>query len=170
MAPDGDACNYPPVNYEENNQVARSSLSVRYLLSFVAAAGLAGCAGSPSQVTPSGATQLNMHSSLMNPLVKNHCPAHGGVRVNPCTLDFNASNPGPDTVTVRTPKGKKSTLSESDNCTTSSGDVATIMQGSSDQWTVTAGTIAGSCTAEFDYLSKHGKKLGFADLNITNAL
>jgi hypothetical protein len=155
--------------------VAISSLPTRYLLSafaaVAAAAMFAGCSGSPSQVTPIGATQQNpalMHSPLV-PAVKGHCPAHGGVRVTPCTVTFSASNTGPDTVTVRTPEDKKGTLAESDNCGGASG-IATVAQGSGDDWTVAAGSTIGSCTATFDYTSKRGKLLGHADLSITNNL
>ena len=82
-------------------------------------------------------------------------------------MTFNASNPGPDTVTVRTPIDKKGKLQESDNCGGASG-IATLAPGTGKQWTVTAGPTTGSCTASFIYLSKRGKTLGYADLSITN--
>lgn len=135
----------------------------RYFISglvVVTAAALASCSGSPSQLTPTG-------PAMNGPAVKDHCPAHGGARVTPCTVTFDASNPGPDTVTVRTPEDKKGTVTESDNCGGPSG-IATVTQGSGDQWTVTAGPTTGSCTATFDYNSKRGKLLGFANLGITN--
>jgi hypothetical protein len=161
---------------KENNQVATSSLPDRYLLSaFAAAAAIAlfaGCSGSSSPVTPMGATQQNSglttHSPL-GPAVKNHCPAHAGARVTPCTITFDASNTGPDTVSVRTQEDKKGTLTESDNCGGASG-IATVTQGSGDDWTVTAGPTTGTCTATFDYNSKRGKLLGYANLSITNNL
>jgi hypothetical protein len=148
----------------------------RYFLSacaaIAAAALLAGCGG--SQLSPQGPAQANSmlahHSPVTLPEVKGHCPAHGGVRVTPCTVDLTVSSPGPDTVAVRTPVDKKGTLSESDNCGGASG-IATVTQGSGNTWIVTAGATTGSCTAEFDYLSlKHGKKLGWAQLSITNSV
>lgn len=72
------------------------------------------------------------------------------------------------TVTVRTPKDKKGTLSESDNCGGASG-IATVTQGSGDQWTVTAGATTGSCTATFDFTKKN-KVHGWANLAITNSI
>jgi hypothetical protein len=104
-----------------------------------------------------------------SPAVKGGCTAHGGVRVTPCTIDFSASNPGPDTVTVRIPKDKKGTLSEGDNCGGASG-VATVTQGSGNDWVVTVGSSTGSCTAVFTYANKHDKAIGYADLNITNSI
>jgi hypothetical protein len=156
--------------------VATSSFSARYLLSaFAAAAALAliaGCSGSSSPITPMGATQQNSaltSRSPLGPAVKNHCPAHAGVRVTPCTITFDASNTGPDTVLVRTPETKKGTLTESDNCGGASG-IATVTQGSGDDWTVTAGSTTGTCTATFDYNNKRGKLRGYATLSITNNL
>ncbi len=141
------------------------SLPLRYLFgSFAAAAAIAlvaGCSGSSSPISPvSSATQ-------QSPAVKGHCTPHGGVRVDPCTVTFNASNPGPDTVTVRPPVDKKGKLQESDNCGGASG-IATLAPGAGKQWIVTAGPTTGSCTASFIYLSKRGKTLGYANLSITN--
>jgi hypothetical protein len=136
-----------------------------------AAAMIAGCAG--SQVNPSAGqprTAMQAHSPIGLPAVKNHCDAHGGVRVTPCTVTFDASDLGPDTVVIRTPKTKKGTLTESDDCGGASG-VATVAQGSGKDWTVTAGATAGTCSAEFDFLNfKHNKKVGYAILSITNNL
>ena len=135
-----------------------------------AAAIIAGCSGSqmnPSAGQPGSAMQA--HSPVGLPAVKNHCDAHGGVRVTPCTVTFDASNTGPDTVVTRTPKTKKGTLSESDDCGGASG-IATVTQGSGNDWIVTAGLVAGTCTAEFDFTNHHGKVVGHADLSITNNL
>ena len=111
----------------------------------------------------------SLHSAI--PAVKDHCTAHGGVRVDPCTVDLTASNPGPDTVSVRVPKNKKGTLGEQDNCGGASG-IATVTQSttSSADWIVTAGSMTGYCTATFSYVNKHGKTVGYADLNITNSI
>ena len=128
----------------------------------VVAALLAGCSGSQgvNPATSSG-------GSLLSPSVKGGCQAHGGVRVTPCSVTFTASSSGPDTVSVRTPKTKKGTLSESDNCGGPSG-IATVTQGSGDDWTVTAGSSTGSCTATFTFDNKRGKQIGWADISITN--
>jgi hypothetical protein len=144
---------------------------MRYALCAAAAgAMLGGCAGGPSQSTPmTGAPQNALRSPIGNPTVKDHCPAHGGARVSPCGVDLNASNPGPVTVTTRNPRSKKGTFTESDDCGGPSG-VATVALVSGDQWTVAAGSTAGTCTAEFDYTNSHGKKVGWAQLAITNEL
>lgn len=148
----------------------------RYLLSIVtvivAAALVSGCSG--SQLNPQAPTQAtaaqSLHAPIGLPTVKGRCPAHGGVRVTPCSVDLSYSAPGPDTVTVRTPLDKKGTLNESDDCGGPSG-VATVTQGSGKDWIVTAGGTTGSCTATFKYLSlKKGKTLGHADLAITNSI
>ena len=92
----------------------------RYLLSILAvvaaAAVVSGCSG--SQMNPQAPTQTtaqSLHAPIGLPMVKGHCSANGGVRVTPCTIDLTVSAPGPDTVTVRTPKDKKGTLKESDD-------------------------------------------------------
>ena len=144
-----------------------TSFSGRFVLSTVAAAALlAGCGGgSQSQINPAGALQ----GAAVHQNVSGGCSAHGGARVSPCTIDLNASSPGPDTVTTRNPRSKKGTFTESDTCGGPSG-IATVVLSSGDQWTVTAGATAGSCSAEFDYTNPHGKKVGWATLNITNEL
>lgn len=143
-----------------------SSLSGRFILStVVAAALLAGCGGGSQSINPAGAQQ----SAVVHQNVAGGCSAHGGARVSPCNVDLNASNPGPDTVTTRNPRSKKGTFTESDTCGGPSG-IATVVLSSGDQWTVTAGTTAGTCSAEFDYTNPHGKKVGWATLNITNEL
>jgi hypothetical protein len=152
--------------------VATSRYFFGAFAAIAAAALFAGCGG--SQVSPQGPVQANsslaIHSPVDLPQVKGHCPAHGGVRVTPCTADLTVSSPGPDTVVVRVPKDKKGTLSEYDNCGGASG-IATVTQGSGNTWIVTAGATTGSCTAEFDYLSfKHDKKIGWAQLSITNSV
>lgn len=138
----------------------------RYLLGAlaiaIAAAFVAGCSGTQGQYTPAGSTGFA-------PQIKGHCGAHGSVRVTPCSVDLTASNPGPDTVVVRTDRGRKDTLTESDNCGGASG-MATVTQGSGHSWIVTAGLTTGSCTATFTLANKHGKTLGWADLAITNSI
>jgi hypothetical protein len=143
---------------------------VRAMSALAAAAIIAGCSG--SQMNPSAGqpgTAMQAHSPVGLPAVKNHCDAHGGVRVTPCTVTFDASNPGPDTVVTRTPKTKKGTLSELDACGGASG-IATVVQGSGNDWIVTAGSIAGTCSADFDFANKRGKEIGHAVLSITNNL
>jgi hypothetical protein len=139
-------------------------------LSIIAAAGmLAACGGSQSSLNPQGPAQLNSavttHSSAIEP---DACLNSGGVRVAPCRIRFSAANPGPDTVYVRTPKGSKGMLRESDHCGGASG-IATITQGSGDAWIVTAGPTTGHCKARFSYFNNN-QKTGWATLRINNTL
>ncbi len=147
----------------------------KYLFSIVtvivAVALISGCSG--SQMNPQASTQTaaqSLHAPIGLPMVKGRCSARGGVRVTPCMVNLTVSSPGPDTVTVRTPIDKKGTLHESDDCGGPSG-VATVTQGTGNDWIVAAGATTGSCTATFTYLShKKGKVLGHADLAITNSI
>jgi hypothetical protein len=132
----------------------------------IAAALVSGCSGSQGSLPAAGG------QAVIPPQIKNHCPGHGGVRANPCSADFTASSYGPVTVTIRVPKDKKGTLSESDNCGGASG-IASVTANPSDpnQYVVAAGATTGYCTATFSYNSfKHGKLLGYADVNITNSI
>jgi hypothetical protein len=143
-----------------------------YLSLAIAAGLLAGCSGGAQGVNPAGnsaTASLIAHSSPVVADVKGGCTAHGGVRVTPCSVDFTVSNTGPSTVTVRTPKNKKGLLTEQDSCGGASG-IATVVQGTGDNWVVTAGAETGSCTATFTYANKHGKTIGSAQLNITNSI
>jgi ABC-type glycerol-3-phosphate transport system substrate-binding protein len=146
--------------------VATSRYLAAVIAAGTAAAVLAGCSSSQGSMTPSAS------SPVTNPMVKNHCPAHGGVRAVPCTIDFTASSPGPVTVTVQTPQRKKGTLVEQDNCGGASG-MATVTQNPSDpsQWIIAAGATTGSCTATFNFESgKKGKIVGYANVDITNSI
>jgi hypothetical protein len=137
----------------------------------VAVSLLAGCGGSQALgPAPAGGTSsLVSHSPIVMPDKKGGCERHGGVSVTPCTVDFTASSTGPDTVVVKSPENKKGVLSEADTCGGASG-IATVTQGSGDDWTVTAGATQGSCAATFTFANKHGKTIGSAVLNITNSI
>lgn len=154
--------------------MVRVSFLVPSLFGVVAAGALlAGCGGAQSPGSPlASAAQYapSVASRVQLPDVKGHCTAHGGVRVDPCSVDFASPSPAPDTVTVRVPKDKKGKLTESDTCGGASG-MATIAAGTGNQWTVTAGSTSGSCTATFDYTNARGKRvLGSATLSVTNSL
>lgn len=103
---------------------------------------------------------------VVSPFKAAKCRHQGGARVDPCTLDFNATNPGPFLVTTFNAKGKKATFSEADTC----AGIATVVPAGSNQWLVSAGPSAGTCTATFTMSNSHGKITGTADLNITNEL
>jgi hypothetical protein len=157
---------------KENNEVAILSRPARHFFSVfaaLAAAVFAGCSGS-SQLTPMGTQQgpaSAVHAPLVNPA---SCKHYGKVLidVDPCSVTFTASKPGPDKVTASAPKLKSHPLEKSDNCGGASG-VATLTRRSGTKWTVTAGPKTGSCTAIFIYVSDSHVN-GTADLSITNSI
>jgi hypothetical protein len=127
--------------------------------------------GSAMAVQPAGATVVVVHPAFaQNPFVKDHCPAHGGVRATPCSVTFDASNPGPDVVTIRNAKAKKGTLVESDNCAGAGIAVIAPNPSSGNQYIVSAGSITGTCTANFSLMNQHGKVVGYANVSVTNNL
>ncbi len=126
--------------------------------------------GSAMVVQPAGATVVVVHPGTAQSFVKDHCPAHGAARVTPCNITFDASNPGPDVVTIRAPHDKKDMLMEADTCGTAGIALIAPNPSSSDQYIVSAGSFAGTCSATFSIVNKHGKVIGYADLNVTNNL
>lgn len=90
-----------------------------------------------------------------------HCR---NISVSPRSVYFTSSNPGPVTVKINTKE--QGTVSEVDDCS----GIATVTQGSENQWTVTAGVQQGSCKALFILKNSNGKKIGHAVLHITNFL
>jgi hypothetical protein len=129
-----------------------------------AAAILAACGGTQNQFQPVGSSP-----TLQSPMIgADACAGKGGVRVTPCKVIFTASQPGPDTVSVRTPKGNKSTLVEHDNCGGASGK-AVLTEETTDTWSVSAGALTGNCKAKFNYFNNN-KRVGWAELIIENEI
>jgi hypothetical protein len=95
-----------------------------------------------------------------------HCGS-SSISVRPRHVYFTPSYPGPVTVTVKT--RQQGTVTEFDTCGGASG-IATVTQGSGNQWTVTAGAQQGSCKALFVLKNGSGHKIGQAVLHITNFL
>jgi hypothetical protein len=88
----------------------------------------------------------------------------GSLAVSPCPITFDASNPGPIVVKVGE-QGGQFKLKESDDC--ASSGVATVTQIKPRQWSVAAGSTAGSCTATFKGRGGQGNGV---QLPITNTL
>ncbi len=132
----------------------------------VSMAVMAGCTGSQNQLSPA-APQTSAQSTQDSLITPDSCRHVGGVRVTPCKVEFTASNPGPDTVTLKTPNGSKGSVVEHDSCAASG--IATVTQASDNTWTVTAGATAGTCRARFNYFN-NGQKVGFAVLTVVNDL
>jgi hypothetical protein len=147
-------------------------LSMRHVLGAItatgAAAALAACSGSQTSLSSTPATQTGAGVASHQPIQPDACRNNGGVRVTPCKIVFTASTPGPVTVDVQTPSGTKDTIVEHDNCGGASG-IATITQGSGDQWIVTAGATSGRCKARFNYFNNN-QLVGWAVLRINNTL
>lgn len=90
------------------------------------------------------------------------------IKVTPHRIFFTVSNPGPVTVTVKTQQ--QGVVTETDTCGGTSGVASVVEIGTTDQWTVTAGALTGSCKALFILKDTSGMKLGQAVLHITNFL
>jgi hypothetical protein len=144
---------------------AQSILTI--VATFAAASVIAGCAGSTSQFNPASAGVSSQSSApaAINP--DTSCRNAGGVRVTPCRVVFTPSSPNPQTVTVTTPNGEKSKIVEHDTCGVAG--IATIAQGPSGQWTVTAGSTTGNCHARFNYFN-NGQRVGWAVLRVQNMI
>ena len=136
----------------------RRYASARFACSAVATVILlAGCGGSQSQMPAQGVTQsgASSQSGIVPDGHKDTCaPHHGAVQVTPCLVNLSSSNPGPVTLTLKTPHGSKGEVREHDVC--GSKGIATIT-GSGDTWTVTAGSNAGVCLANFKYSNNEHK-------------
>ena len=158
----------------------------------LAAAMLAACGGSQMAGSSVGTTSqaagapTSQHSTIL-PADGGGCGGDGGswqrgnglqpndgggdhcrnISVKPRRVFFTVSNPGPVTVTVTTQQ--QGTVTETDTCGGASG-IATVTQGTGDQWTVTAGAQQGSCKALFILANTSGQKIGQAVLHITNFL
>ena len=129
--------------------------------SIALAAVLAACGGPQTALTPPGTPGTAQVKTAAQT-----CITKGGVTATPCSIQLDASNPGPVSVSVATPHGSKGVIKEHDLC----GDlgIATI-SGSGDSWTVTAGSSAGKCRATFAYFN-NGQKVGYARIVITNSI
>jgi hypothetical protein len=149
---------------------SRIHASARFASSVVATVVLlAGCGGAQQQMPALGVAQSSAasHSVIVPDKFGDKCaPQHGAVRVTPCLVTLSSSNPGPVTLTVKTPNGSKGELREHDVC--GSKGIATIT-GSGDTWTVTAGSTAGECLANFKY-SNNEHKIQWGRSRIINTI
>ena len=150
-------------------------LSRSYLA--VLCAVLTGCAGggsSPMSSLPSGSGMAQRGA----PQDQRGCQNDGGgLAVVPCSITFNSGNPGPVQVSVlRNTDGNRNgggRIREQDNC--ASKGIATIARDSKGIYTVTAGSMQGSCDARFSVSGRRGgnhdgDRGGNGDLHITNEL
>lgn len=126
---------------------------------------LAGCGG--GQTSSAGSMPAtNLQTTGVQPLDQNQqgrCQ-DGDVKIHPCHIIFDSSNPGPTTVTLGG-EGDNGTITESDDC--SSLGVATITKVDNRHYTAAPGTTAGSCTARF---TNGGGQGNASRLHIVNEL
>jgi hypothetical protein len=126
----------------------RTSLLALCLAVPLLAACAGGSANSPGSSLPAGSPALGG----WHPQDNRACQNDGGISVNPCFIKFTPSNSGPVTVVVRKDGrdggGSGSRIRERDDC--ASENVATIVRDAKGKYTVTAGSMDGSCEAQFD--------------------
>lgn len=137
-----------------------------------------GCNGGSQSPTmgalPSGPSQMQSPADRG----RNHqgCPNDGGITVTPCRIKFDSNHSSPMSVTVMSGgngDGNRHAIKESDDC--ASRNIATVAKNSNRQYTVSAGSDAGSCTAQFSDNGNHnddggGGPNGGGTLRIVNAL
>jgi len=122
-----------------------------------------------------------MHAVAAQPLDRNGgaCQNDGDLHVNPCRIRFDANHTGPMDVVVSNGGGndrdrgrdRGQQIRESDDC--ASRDIATLTRDSNNVYTVTAGTVSGSCTANFTDNNRRnddGNRGQNGNLRIVNAL
>jgi hypothetical protein len=139
--------------------------SVYTLSAFIGASFvLAGCGA--GQLSSMGSLPANSMIGAAQHL-QNHVDSgcqDGNMKVAPCPITFNSSNPGPIVVTVGR-QGNRLVIKETDDC--ASSGIATLTKIKPRHWSVAAGSTTGSCTAHFT--TGGGQGNGVA-LPITNTL
>jgi hypothetical protein len=129
--------------------------------SFAASLALAGCGGGQSSMGTMPVASNPMSAVSQQPLDGNGggCQNDGDLHVNPCHIRFDAKHMGPMDVLVSDGNGggndrdrdrdrdRGQQIRERDDC--ASRNIATLTRESNHVYTVTAGTAAGSCFAEF---------------------
>jgi hypothetical protein len=129
---------------------ARLGNQVPLYAAVIAAALIAGCGSGAQTPLMNNPTAANGSQVLVNPNA-DRCDDHGGLRVRPCNIVFNANNPGPTNVTVH----HNGTIGERDNC--AAGGIATIARTGGHTFMVTAGASDGTCIAHFRFKDDNGK-------------
>jgi hypothetical protein len=151
--------------------------------SLAAALALPGCGGGESSMGSVPVANNLMRGVSVQPADRNGgCPNDGDLHVNPCRIRFDANHTGPMDVVVTGGSGddrdrgrgggdRGKRIRESDDC--ASRDIATIVRESNHVYTVTVGTVSGSCFATFDDNNgrRHDDNRGQnGNLRIVNAL
>ncbi|HEY4433141.1 MAG TPA: hypothetical protein VGM99_01960 [Candidatus Cybelea sp.] len=142
---------------------------------------LAGCGGTESSMGTMPVASSPMHAVWAQPLDRNGgaCRNDGDLHVNPCRIRFDANHSDPMYAAVDNGggndrgrgRGPGQRVRESDDC--ASRDIATLTRDSNHLYTVTAGTVSGSCTANFTGNNGHnrdGNRGQKGNLRVVNAL
>ncbi|HEY6487219.1 MAG TPA: hypothetical protein VIX83_12615 [Candidatus Cybelea sp.] len=150
--------------------------------SFAASLALGACGGGQSSMGTMPVASSPMHAVSAQPLDRNGggCQNDGDLHVNPCRIRFDANHLGPMDVVVdngggndrdRGRGGPGQQIRESDDC--ASRDIATLTRDSNHVYTVAAGTVSGSCTANFtddNRRNRDGNRGQNGNLRVVNAL
>lgn len=132
----------------------------------IAASLLAGC-GTGSQMPVTGALAAPTGSQA-TPLDGQMCQNSDGIKVMPCRVRFDSQHSAQN-VEVTSGDNNRQTIKERDDC--SARNVATVTRMSNHRYAVSAGTVKGSCTANFTG-GMHSDDQGHrgSDLAVVNAL
>lgn len=114
----------------------------------------AGCSGAPQMGAPNGFASGSNVAQMPADQGRNHqgCQNDGDISVQPCHVTFDANHPGPTDVVINhggngDGNGDRHQIRERDDC--ASRNIASVTRDSNRMYTVTAGSMTGSCTAEF---------------------
>lgn len=147
---------------------------------------LAACGGGQTSMGNVPVAPNPMRAASVQPLDRNGggCPNDGDLHVNPCRVRFDANHTGPIDVLISNGEGgndrgrgrggrgdRGQRIRESDSC--ASRNIARIVRQSARVYTVTAGTVAGSCFASFtddNDRSRDDNRGQNGNLRIVNAL
>ncbi len=132
---------------------------------FSASLALAGCSGAHAPSAGALPASTTGTTQQLQGDGKSNCQ-DGNMSITPCPIKLNAQNPGPiDVYLGHQGQGNRHHIDEADNC--ASKGIATVTRVSNKHYTVTAGTMAGKCTAHFTVGGGQGNG---ARLPISNAL
>jgi hypothetical protein len=160
------------IGYEARMGFTRYAIAAA-IVTLTACAGMQQTPALPVTQTPAppaaqtAAPPATETQSAPSPADEDTCGGSSDLRVTPCHITLSKSAAGPITVTVATPVESKGTITAHDYC--GPAGVAKLSQIAADQWTVSAGSSAGTCQVTFSY-SSEGDEAGHVILHITNGV
>lgn len=115
---------------------------------------VAGCGGAQQMPAVNDFSSGSNLTQMPADRGRNHqgCQDDGDVSVRPCHITFDTKNPGPTEVMINhgangAGNGDRHQIKERDDC--ASRNIATVTRDSNRTYTATAGSMTGSCTANF---------------------